>query len=147
MIYSGFVWLRKKPGYLNLDTGLSFSSKNSHSPVLGINFLTEITSNLATTAMFLPVLAPMAFTLDVHPYLLMVPVAMAASCAFMLPVATPPNAVVMGSGYLKIKDMMRAGLWLNLISVLIITISCYYLLELVWGFDPLRFPVGFQKPE
>ncbi|WP_057938604.1 SLC13 family permease [Algoriphagus resistens] len=115
--------------------------------VLGINFLTEITSNLATTAMFLPVLAPMAYTLDVHPYLLMVPVAMAASCAFMLPVATPPNAVVMGSGYLKIKDMMRAGLWLNLISVLIITISCYYLLELVWGFDPLRFPVGFQKPE
>src|SRR5690606_30477905 len=64
--------------------------------IAAVNFLTEITSNLATTAMLLPVLAPMAMTIDVHPFILMVGAAVAASCAFMLPVATPPNAVVFG---------------------------------------------------
>ena len=70
--------------------------------IAAVNFLTEITSNIATTAMLLPILAPTALILGVHPYILMVGATLSASCAFMLPVATPPNAVVFGSNYLKI---------------------------------------------
>lgn len=105
-----------------------------------INFLTEFTSNLATTAMFLPVLAPIALSLDVHPYLLMVSAAIAASCAFMLPVATPPNAVVFGSGHLKISDMIKTGIWMNLISILLVALLSYYLLPVFWSFMPEAFP-------
>ncbi|PIB37359.1 anion transporter [Reichenbachiella sp. 5M10] len=110
-----------------------------------VNFLTEVTSNLATTAMLLPVLAPMALAFDLHPLMIMVPVTIAASCAFMLPVATPPNAVVFGAGYLQIKDMLRAGIWLNLLSVLLITLFVYFLLPHVWGIDPHVFPVDFMR--
>ncbi len=112
--------------------------------VAAVNFLTEITSNLATTAMILPILAPLALVLDVHPYLLMVGATIGASCAFMLPVATPPNAVVFGSGYLTIPDMMRAGVWLNIISIIIITLTVYFLLPMLWGFDAGVFPEGFD---
>jgi len=66
-----------------------------------------------------------------------------ASCAFMLPVATPPNAVVFGSGYLTIPDMMRAGVWLNLISILIVTALVYFLLPYLWGFDAGIYPSDF----
>ena len=78
--------------------------------IAAVNFLTEITSNVATTSMLLPILAPMAVTLDIHPLALMVSATVAASCAFMLPVATPPNAVVFGSELLRIPDMVRAGI-------------------------------------
>lgn len=105
-----------------------------------VNFLTEITSNLATTAMMLPILAPFALGMDVHPFILMVGATVAASCAFMLPVATPPNAVVFGSGYLKIFDMVRVGIWMNIISIVILTILIYLLLPQLWGFNPLSFP-------
>ncbi|AGA80394.1 SLC13 family permease [Echinicola vietnamensis] len=100
-----------------------------------VNFLTEITSNLATTAMILPVLAPLAMSFNAHPFMLMVPVTVAASCAFMLPVATPPNAVVFGSGYLKIPDMVKAGFWMNIFSILLVTIVSYYLLDAFWNFE------------
>ena len=112
--------------------------------IAAVNFLTEITSNLATTAMILPILAPIAFTIDVHPYLLMVGATVAASCAFMLPVATPPNAVVFGSGYLRIPDMVRAGIWMNIISILLLSIICYFLLPVLWGFEPGQFPELFK---
>jgi solute carrier family 13 (sodium-dependent dicarboxylate transporter), member 2/3/5 len=112
--------------------------------VASVNFLTEITSNLATTAMLLPVLAPMALAFDLHPYMLMVSVTISASCAFMLPVATPPNAVVFGSGYLRIPDMMRVGVWMNLISIVIVTLFTYYLLPLLWNFIPGEFPAAFN---
>jgi sodium-dependent dicarboxylate transporter 2/3/5 len=108
--------------------------------IAAINFLTEITSNLATTAMMLPILAPLALGIDVHPYLLMVGTTIAASCAFMLPVATPPNAVVFGSGYLKIYDMVRVGIWMNIISIILLTIIIYFLLPYLWDFDPMSFP-------
>jgi len=108
--------------------------------ILAVNFLTEITSNLATTAMLLPIIAPIALVLDVHPFTLMVGITIAASCAFMLPVATPPNAIVFGSGYLKIPDMMRTGILMNIISVILITLITYYLLPLLWDFDPNVFP-------
>lgn len=109
-----------------------------------INFLTEITSNLATTAMVLPILAPMAFAFNLHPYSIMVSVTISASCAFMMPVATPPNAVVFASGYLRIRDMMRIGIWMNLISIVVITIFSYFLLPLIWDFDPNVFPKIFN---
>ena len=74
-----------------------------------VNFLTEVTSNLATTAMLLPILSPVALSFNMHPYLIMIAVTLSASCAFMLPVATPPNAIVFGSGYLKVSDMAKKG--------------------------------------
>lgn len=104
--------------------------------IASVNFLTEITSNLATTAMLLPILYPMAKTIDVHPFVLMVSATVAASCAFMLPVATPPNAVVFGSGYLRIPDMVKAGIWMNLLSIILLTLFVYFLLPFLWGFDP-----------
>ncbi len=101
--------------------------------ITSVNFLTEITSNMATTAMLLPVLVSLATVIDVHPYILLVSATVAASCAFMLPVATPPNAVVFGSGYLKIEDMVRKGIWMNIISIIILTLIVYYILPLMWG--------------
>lgn len=92
-----------------------------------IIFLTELTSNLATTATFLPVVAAVAAEAGYAPITLAVPVALAASCAFMLPVATPPNAVVYGSGELSIPDMVRAGFWLNLLSILLVSLAALYL--------------------
>ncbi len=113
--------------------------------IAAVNFLTEITSNLATTAMLLPVLAPMAMTLEVHPYTLLVAATVSASCAFMLPVATPPNAVVFGSGYLRIPDMVSKGIWMNLISIVLVLLFVYYLLPVIWGFEMVGFPREFGK--
>jgi sodium-dependent dicarboxylate transporter 2/3/5 len=84
-------------------------------------FLTELTSNTASTAAFVPILASLAVGLGLSPLELVVPATLAASFAFMLPVATPPNAVVFGSGRVTIRDMMRAGLWLNLIGIVVIS--------------------------
>ena len=100
-----------------------------------VNFLTEITSNVATASMILPILASLAVTINVHPYILMVAATLAASCAFMLPVATPPNAVVFGSGYLSMKDMVRAGVWLNIVSIFILTLMVYFALPVIWEID------------
>jgi sodium-dependent dicarboxylate transporter 2/3/5 len=101
--------------------------------IASVNFLTEITSNLATTAMLLPVLVSLAAAVDVHPYYLLVGATVAASCAFMLPVATPPNAVVFGSGYLSIEDMVKKGFWLNVLSIFLLTLIVYFILPLIWN--------------
>ncbi|MDH7914248.1 DASS family sodium-coupled anion symporter [Winogradskyella sp. SYSU M77433] len=100
--------------------------------IASVNFLTEVTSNMATTAMLLPVLVSLAAIIEVHPYILLVSATLAASCAFMLPVATPPNAVVFGSGYLKIEDMVKKGIWMNIISILLVTLIVYFILPLIW---------------
>jgi len=105
-----------------------------------VNFLTEITSNLATTAILLPILAALALVLDIHPFLLLVAATVAASCAFMLPVATPPNALVFGTGYVKMNDMIKTGIWLNLISIVILTLIVYFCLPLIWDFEVTPFP-------
>lgn len=97
-----------------------------------VNFLTEFTSNLATITMILPVLAPIAVSTGVHPYMLMVAATLAASCGFMMPAGTPPNAIAFGSGYLTIWDMVKTGFWLNLISIIIITCVVYFLLGPLW---------------
>ena len=88
-----------------------------------IIFLTEVTSNTATAAAFLPLLGPVAVSMDLSPLYLVVPAALAASFAFMLPVATPPNAIVFASGKLQIKDMVKAGLVLNLVGIIAISIA------------------------
>ena len=88
-------------------------------------YLTELTSNTATAATLIPILAAIAPGLEMSPYVLIVPAAIAASCAFMLPVATPPNAIIFGSGYVRIHQMVRAGFWLNLIGILLITILAF----------------------
>ena len=108
--------------------------------VAAVNFLTEVTSNVATASMLLPILASVAIKLDVHPFGLMVGATLAASCAFMLPVATPPNAVVFGPGYLKIKDMVKAGLWLNIISIILLTLMVYFILPWLWKIDLQAYP-------
>jgi len=113
--------------------------------ITAVNFLTEITSNLATTAMLLPVLVPLAVTINVHPLVLMTAVAVAASCAFMLPVATPPNAVVFGSGYLRIPDMVSKGIFMNIISILILTLFVYFVLPELWGLTIEGVPEIFKK--
>lgn len=92
-----------------------------------IIFLTELTSNIATTATFLPVVGAIAIEAGYDPIVLAVPVTMAASCAFMLPVATPPNAIVFGSGMLTIPRMARAGLVLNLIGIVLVSAIAYKL--------------------
>ncbi len=97
-----------------------------------IVFLTEMTSNTATTATFLPVIAALATAMGTEPMMLLVPAAMGASMAFMMPVATPPNAIVFGGGHLTIPDMARAGFLVNLAAIAVITL-------LVWFLAPVLF--------
>lgn len=106
--------------------------------------LTEITSNTATASMMYPIMASLAVALGVHPYALMIAAGVAASCAFMLPVATPPNAAVFGSGYIKITDMMKAGFALNVFGVVFITLSIYFLLPIMWDIDLNSVPEMFK---
>jgi solute carrier family 13 (sodium-dependent dicarboxylate transporter), member 2/3/5 len=101
-----------------------------------IVFLTELTSNTATAAAFLPVLASLAIGIGENPLLLAVPAALAASCAFMMPVATPPNAIVYGSSFVTIPQMARAGLVLNGIFILLLSLLGYLLVILVFAAEP-----------
>jgi len=88
-------------------------------------FFSELASNTATATTLVPILAAMAPGLDVHPYLLVIPAGIAASCAFMMPVGTPPNAIVFGSGYVTMSQMIKAGIWLNLIGIALIMLISY----------------------
>ncbi|MGM0458725.1 MAG: SLC13 family permease [Bacteroidota bacterium] len=103
--------------------------------ILIVVFLTEITSNTATAAAFLPILASTAVGIGQNPMLFIVPAAISTSCAFMLPVATPPNAIVYGSGRLSIPQMAHAGIWLNLAVSLILTLATYTLFAYVFGIE------------
>ncbi|MGM0404382.1 MAG: SLC13 family permease [Thermodesulfobacteriota bacterium] len=103
-------------------------------------FLTEITSNTATSTMLMPVMAAMAIAMGMHPYALMAAAALACSFAFMLPVATPPNAIVFASGYISIPQMARAGFFMNLFGVVIVTLLTMYYLPLIWGIDLVSVP-------
>ncbi|WP_059103132.1 SLC13 family permease [Shouchella shacheensis] len=100
-----------------------------------ILLMTEITSNTATATMILPVVAALALALNIHPFALMIPCAMAANCAFMLPVGTPPNAIIFGTGKLKIIEMVRTGFLVNIVATIIIVLAVYYLVPVVWGID------------
>lgn len=96
-------------------------------------FLTELTSNTATTATLVPVLYAVAIGLGINPIQLIIPAGIAASCAFMLPVATPPNAIVFGSGQVSIPQMSRAGFWLNLVAILLIPFMAWIVIMPVLG--------------
>lgn len=98
-----------------------------------IVLLTELTSNTATAATFLPVVASLAVALGEEPRLLLFPATLAASCAFMMPVATPPNAIVYGSGHVTVPQMVRGGVWLNLLFTLLLTLAAFVLLPLLSG--------------
>jgi sodium-dependent dicarboxylate transporter 2/3/5 len=101
--------------------------------VLVIILLTELTSNTATAAAFLPVLAALATSTGTPPLMLLVPTVAAASCAFMLPVATPPNAIVYGTGHVSIAQMARTGAWLNAAFVVVVTVLTLVLVPLLTG--------------
>ena len=108
-------------------------------------FLTEVTSNTATSAMLIPVVAGVAVSMSIHPFGPVVAVCVAASYAFMLPVATPPNAVVFGSRKVTITQMVLAGLVLNIFGWLLITLLVTLVLPHIWGFDPAALPSWLQK--
>jgi len=97
--------------------------------VLFVTFLTEMTSNAATATLFIPVMGALAISMDLHPFALMVPAALGASMAFMLPVATPPNAIVFASRQITIAQMARTGFVLNLLGGLVIASLSYMLLD------------------
>lgn len=107
--------------------------------------LTEITSNTATATMIMPILASLAIAIDVHPFALMAPCAIAANCAFMLPVGTPPNAIIFGTGKLRIIEMVKTGFALNIFTTLLVIIFAYTMLPVVFGIDISTFPQEFMK--
>ena len=109
---------------------------------LTITFLTEFTTNIATVAAFMPVLAALAVNLGIDPRLIMIPAALSASCAFMLPIATPPNAIVFGSGRVRTQDMARNGVLLNLIGVVLITAITF-----TWALPRLGVEGDGKSPE
>jgi sodium-dependent dicarboxylate transporter 2/3/5 len=105
-----------------------------------LTFLTELTSNTATTEMILPVVGALAVAIGVHPLLLMIPATLSASCAFMLPVATPPNAIVFGTGRVSMTAMVRHGFRLNLIGMVLITVWIYVAGRPLLGIEPGVLP-------
>ncbi|HHG83465.1 MAG TPA: DASS family sodium-coupled anion symporter [Bacteroidetes bacterium] len=100
-----------------------------------LTFLTEITSNTATTNLILPILANAGVALNIDPRILMIPATLSASCAFMMPVASPTQAIVFGSGYVKIRQMIFAGIWFNLLGIILVTAVFLLLANVVWGID------------
>jgi sodium-dependent dicarboxylate transporter 2/3/5 len=136
-----------------VDSGLSnyigslLSGASKLSPVLLIgtltglmSILTEFTSNTATTEMILPIIGGLANEINVNPLLIMIPVTLAASMAFMLPIATPPNAFVFGTGKLTIIQMVKTGLLINIFAVIVITIFMILWGTVIFDIDPAVFP-------
>jgi sodium-dependent dicarboxylate transporter 2/3/5 len=103
---------------------------------LALTFLTELTSNVATTQMILPILASLGVAMGENPLLLMIPATLSASCAFMMPVATPPNAIVFGSGRVSIGEMVKAGFFINLVGVVVFTFVFYLLGIAIFDIQP-----------
>ncbi len=140
------------------DTGLStllgdqFAGLAGTSPVLlmvlvcfGLTFLTELTSNTATTHTILPILASLSVALQINPMILMIPATLSASFAFMLPVATPPNAIVFSSGRVKIGEMVRVGIVINIIGIIVTSVVFYLIGTVVFGIDMNVFPAWAGK--
>ena len=108
--------------------------------VLLIDFLTEVTSNTAITSIFMPILAVTSIGMGAHPFLLMIAGTIAASLAFMLPVAAPPNAVVFSSGYITLPQMARTGFFMNLLGMVVTTIVVYLLAIPIFHITISRLP-------
>ena len=109
-----------------------------------MTFLTEVTSNTATTQMILPILASVAVDIQLNPLLLMIPATLSASCAFMMPIATPPNAIVFGSGRIKIAEMARTGILINIIGIIMVTLL-YFVGPAIFDIDLNVFPEWAQQ--
>ena len=129
----------KSVGIIDL-IGSTVSSLPSHNPIWIILllsaivlFMTEVMSNVALIAVFLPVVAGIALGFDIPLLLAVIPITMASSCAFMLPMSTPPNAIVFASGYIRIPQMARAGIWLNVIGILLLTVFSQTLIPWIFG--------------
>jgi sodium-dependent dicarboxylate transporter 2/3/5 len=105
-----------------------------------LTFLTELTSNTATTQIVLPLLGSLAVAIKTNPLLLMLPATLSASCAFMLPVATPPNAIVFGTGEVRMADMIRSGIIMNLVGVVLVTATVYLVGLAVFNINPGVMP-------
>ncbi|HMQ53561.1 MAG TPA: DASS family sodium-coupled anion symporter [Anaerolineae bacterium] len=103
-------------------------------------FLTEVTSNTATATLLIPAVGSLAIAMGIHPYGPMIAACVACSYAFMLPVATPPNAVVFGSGYVTIPQMSRVGFILNLAGIVVVTLTVMYFLQAAWSIDLATLP-------
>lgn len=136
---------------LSVFIGNKFSGLAEMPPIImiiticfGLTFLTELTSNTATTEMILPILASVAIAMKTNPLMLMIPATISASCAFMMPVATPPNAIVFGSGRIRISEMARVGIFINIIGIIIITVLFYLIGTVVFSIDPGVFPEWAQ---
>ncbi len=97
--------------------------------------LTEVTSNTATAAMLIPVVAGVAMAIHIHPFILIIAATISASLAFMLPVATPPNAIVFGTHYMTIPQMAKIGLILDLIMTVLVTLMIKFILPLIWNLN------------
>jgi sodium-dependent dicarboxylate transporter 2/3/5 len=106
-----------------------------------VKFITEMTSNTATAALMMPILTSIAIGIGQDPLLLLVPSTFAVSCAFMLPVGTPPNAIVFGSGFVTIPQMAKTGLWLNIVTVLIALLAVYFLIIPVFDINLNSIPL------
>ncbi len=106
-----------------------------------LTFLTEMTSNTATTQMILPILSSIAVAMKTNPLLLLIPATLSASCAFMMPIATPPNAIVFASGRIKIAQMMKIGILLNIIGIATVTTLFYFVGSFVFSIDPDLVPM------
>lgn len=105
-----------------------------------LTFMTELTSNIATTSLFMPILASTAAAINTHPLLLMIPATISASCAFMLPVATPPNAIIFASGYVSIPQMAKTGILLNFIGIALVTMLTYFVVLPLFGISSTSLP-------
>jgi sodium-dependent dicarboxylate transporter 2/3/5 len=136
-----------KDSGLSAWVGTQLHGLNSLPPILiiaviclMITFLTELTSNTASAQILLPLMASLAVAIKVNPLLLMIPGTLSCSCAFMLPVATPPNAIVFGTERLQIWDMVKIGVILNFIGVILITLTAYFWGTTVFEIDLTLFP-------
>ena len=125
---------------LSTVIGNAFNNVNINSPLfliiivcLVLTMLTEFTSNTATTNLVLPILAKASIVLGVDPRILMIPATLSASCAFMMPVASPTQAIIFGSGRVPIKEMVRAGILFNLLGVVVVSVVFYLLANFVFG--------------
>ncbi len=111
----------------------SFSDINVLLFIVGVTgivlLMTEFMSNVALVTILIPVIIGVAQGLNINPLLLVVPATIASSCAFMMPISTPPNAIVFSSGHISMKQMIKAGIWLNIFSIAFISVLCYYLVK------------------
>jgi len=142
LLFGGGLSLASAVGTSGLDVWIASAVAQAKGlPVLAIVtlatlvviFLTELTSNTATASTFTPLLGAAALGLGAAPAALLIPATLAASCAFMMPVATPPNAIVFGSGRVRIGQMIKAGLWLNLLAAALLALASMTIFDWVFG--------------